>query len=404
MAIPILLAGVGKDELTDSTSRRALLDALTGLPATTTAMACMSIATLLETMGEVLEASESPGFFLVWDSVIPHCLASEQAASSTGPPDHLLSSLNNPCGRVTAALLRLLARSPLSRDGGIASPFADRLKRVLHSSEPGAFYGRVLIASRLYLLSWLDLAWTESELIPFFSWSRSTEAVGAWQGFLWTPRMGNRLFHALRTDFVEAFSHLGELGDMGENLLGLLVALALDAPDRMAPAETRGCLRTIDTMARRRIAWLLAKRLQATEENKRSDLWLDRVDPWLQEHWPLETQYADGDTSDMLGWAATFTGNAFPRAVATIRRLLAPSHGSLMTLRALDENLLASQFPEDSLVLIDCLLDQSEERQHIGELGRLLDAIEEAQPSLASDERFRRLRNLARRHGRSRGR
>jgi len=390
-----VLLSIGKDDLADDASRKRLLSMLCELPAGVAGQAHREVASLLEMLSERIEPSDADRFLSVWDKIISTCLGVRGEVFADGPPDHLTAAINSSAGGATRALLRLLGKMDLQRAGRIAPPFRDRLEVAIRSPEPGAFYARVLAASHLYLLSWLDLGWTQAELIPFLSWKDPLEAAGAWQGYLWSPRMDGKLFDAIRGDFVETFSHVKELGRMEEGLCGLLVSLALDAPGKMTAEETRQCLREMDTPSRRRVAWLLAKRLEATEEEKRPDLWRDRIDSWISQHWPVEADYVDGEVSERLAWAATLTGTAFPDAVATIQPLVSPARNPLLALQALRDSDLCDRFPDGCLRLLDRLLGAGEDRQFLRGLGSLLKSIRTARPALAATRAYVRLQELA---------
>jgi hypothetical protein len=392
-AVRVLLS-IGRDDLADGKSCRELLHMLCGLTAEASRRAHREIAALLDIVSEQVDPSAADVFLRVWDVILPSCLSVRDDVFVNGPPDYLSGAISSSSGRATHALLKLLGKTDLQRDGGIAAPFQGRLESVVRSREPGSFYGRILVASRLYLLSWLDIAWTKTELAPFLSWENTEEAAGAWQGYLWSPRMDGRLFEVIRADFVETFAHVDELRGMGESLSGLLVSLAIDAPERMTAEETRRCLRTMDSSSRQRVAWLLAKRLEATEVEKRADLWRDRIDPWLSQHWPVEEEFANGDVGDRLGWAATFAGDAFPGAVHTILPIVTATEDPLMTLSALGETDLTGRFPQECLQLVDRLLGPAEERRYLYGLGSVLTAIRAARPSLADTPPFLRLKEL----------
>lgn len=397
-AVSVLLTGIDRQELGEASNRRLVLHAVVKLPAHVLRQSIHELATVLRSCAENATSAEIDIILEVWTLLLPHCLAADDQAASSGPPDYLSRAINNPCGRITEALLRVLNVMQPKLNEGLSSDIASRLQAVIKSDHSAAIYGRVLISSRLYLLSWIDLPWTVREVTPLLSWANAREASAAWQGYLWGPQIDSRLFQAIRVSFFEAFAHMDELGGMEENLCGLLVSLGLDAPGLMQSAEVRGCFRSMGSRGRKQVAWLLAKRLQSTEEEKRQHLWNDRIDKWLREHWPPEKEYADAEVSDNLAWAATLAGAAYPEAVRTVVPLLTSTRRPLMSLHSLEETDRAKTAPEETLVLLDRLLVGGD-YDHLYGLGKLLSAIKDARPTLTRDSRFRRLWQLARAAG-----
>ncbi len=393
-AVQVLL-NIGREEVADKASQAELLEMLAEMPSAATRQGHREVATLLEILSDTIDVSALEQFFIVWDGVIEECLSTRDEAFRDGPPDYLTGAINSSSGRATHALLNLLPKTDLKRDAGVPPAFRLRLEFILRSTEPGAFYGSILVASRLYLLSWLDLHWTKNELTPRLSWRKPVEAAGVWQGYLWNPRMDGRLFEAIRADFVDAFSHVEAIGGLAENLCGLLVSLAIDAPNTMTADETRQCLRAMDSPSRQRVAWLLAKRLEATEVDKRAALWRDRIDAWIRTHWPIEADFADGEVSERLAWAATFSEDAFPEALVTILPFLTTTRDPLLTLSALDELDLCGRYPDECLQLLDRLLGDCEDRHYLHGLGALLRKIRSAKSTLVTAPPYQRLRELA---------
>jgi len=390
-----LLLNIRHEELADNTTHVELLRMLAGLPSVAAQQGYREVATILQVLSDRITSSSIDDVLCVWDSIIQTCLSTVDEVFGSGPPDHVTGAINSSSGRATQALFSLLGKTTLTRECGLVPPFRERLQLIVRSELPGAFYCRVLAASRLYLLTWLDLEWTKAELIPRLSWTDSVEAAGAWQGYLWNPGMDGRLFEAIRRDFVEAFSHVAELKEFSENLCDLLVSLALDAPGRMTPEETRQCLRAMGSPLRRRVAWLLAKRLEATDKEIRPTLWNDRIDSWISNHWPIENEFADGEVSDRLGWAATFAGSAFPKAVGTILPLVTPAKDPLLTLSAFEDLDLCRQYPDQCLRLLDALLGAGKQCSYLHGLGSALRAIRSARPSTANTPVYTRLKELA---------
>jgi len=91
------------------------------------------------------------------------------------------------------------------------------------------------------------------------------------------------------------------------------------------------------------------------------------------------------------------TKSRFPEAVHTVLPWLKTIEHSDYIVHRLSEAALCAPFPEPSLALLDAIIDEASWPAR--KLGSCLDAIEGAQPALATDQRFVRLRNYLRRRG-----
>ena len=63
-------------------------------------------------------------------------------------------------------------------------------------------------------------------------WKRyHDEALAAWTGFLWAPRLYLPLLAAIKPVFIETAGHFGELGEVAHQYATLLTYAALEAPE-----------------------------------------------------------------------------------------------------------------------------------------------------------------------------
>jgi|GEM_PF-3417741 len=389
-----VLLSLDEDHVPDDKSRASLLNTLDRILAARARPFHREIASLLKIISTQISRDLEDQFLSTWDALIPICLSSQEEIFVGDTDDHLSNAINSSAGLATHALLALLGRGDLERDAGIAEIFSERLELIIGSTDPGGFDCRVLAASRLYILSWVDFPWARDVLMPRLSWKEPREAAGAWQGYMWNPRIDARLFSAIKADFVETFSHLEELALVKRSLTGLLISVALDAPGNMSQEDTIKCLREMGSPSRRHAAWILAKRLEATEGAKRPELWQGRIGPWIRQHWPTEADYADGEMSDRLAWAATLSDTAFPVAVKQILPIVSSTSGHSIALRKLEQSDLCARFPSQCLQLLDKLLPEDADLHRASLLEQILMAIQSAQPELNQAPAFARLHEL----------
>ncbi|MBS0498780.1 MAG: SIR2 family protein [Proteobacteria bacterium] len=305
-------------------------------------------------------------------------------------------AINHPIGHITQALINLwLKRKPNDNDL-LPADIEPLFTQVCDARVDRFRHGRVLLGSRLIALFRVDRRWTERYLLPLFSWDNPTEAKAVWEGFLWSPRLYQPLLTTFKSQFLQSASHYAELGEHRQQFAAILTYAALGPTDGYLPEDFRSAIGALPQDGLEKSARSVSQALEGAAE-QREDYWRNRVLPFWQQVWPKSRDLATPRIAEYLTRLAIAARGEFPAAVAAVQDWLRPIEHPHYAVRLLQKSGLCSQFPADALVLLNAVIaDQQWAPQ---ELGRCLSEIEQAEPKLAQDTRYRRLREYARRRG-----
>lgn len=374
----------------------ALLDLLTQVPQAVLDALAGQLADLARTFVKEASGALRPRILAVWDQAV--CAAARQVPPAIAPA-RVDAAINHPMGILTEALFTLLHARELRAGCGLPPDVRERLERLLAvSDEPGRL-ARVIIGSRVVLLHQLDPEWTRRHVIPLFAWSDAGEAVGAWQGYLWSPTMTFDLWPDLRPHFLDAFGHLPAIGrEHGRNLASMLAAVAIEPGLALEPVEALSSLRRLDDDGRGTAAHWLAERLEGAGDQAAA-LWRERIGPWIQASWPKELPLRGPGTTRNLARATILARGAFPDAAKLVRQFLVPLRtDASLVLQALLESQHLKSSPAEALDMLS-LITPDDPEVWFGPLKECLSVIEAARPELATEPRFQRLRDIAERLG-----
>ena len=330
--------------------------------------------------------------------VLALALAAGTGMTRNGEPidQPITEAINHPVGHVTQALLNLwFKRNPNDNDllpTEIEPFFTDlcdlRVDRFRH--------GRVLLGSRLITFFRVDRTWTEQYLLPLFSWSNPVEAKAVWEGFLWSPRIYQPLLAALKSDFLVSANHYAELGKHRQQFAVFLTYAALGPTEGYTLEEFRSAIGALPQEGLEESAVALSQALEGAAD-QREDYWKNRIRPFWQYIWPKSRDLATPRIAESLTRLIIAARSEFPAALAAMQDWLQPIENPFYVVHLLHESGLCTQFPADSLHLLDSVIaDQQWAPQ---ELAECLNEIVEAVPQLAEDSLYRRLREYSRRRG-----
>src|SRR5208282_2659190 len=98
-------------------------------------------------------------------------------------------------------------------------------------------------------------AWTEEHVLPLFDWDLSVdEALGAWKGFLWSPRAYPRLMARLKRSFLATVTRYAALGEHASQYAGFLTYIALESRESFSWADLASATRQLPPEGLRRAA------------------------------------------------------------------------------------------------------------------------------------------------------
>jgi hypothetical protein len=304
-------------------------------------------------------------------------------------------AINHPVGQITQALLNLwFKREPNDNDTlpDDVEPFFTQLC----DTQVGQFrHGRVLLASRLISLFRVDRTWTETHLLPLFNWTcNPAEAKGAWEGFLWSPRLYQPLLIALKEQFLDTVNHYEQLGEHGQQFATFLTYAALDPVDTYTSQDFQAAIGALPQEGLHESAQALAQALEGAGE-QREEYWKNRILPFWQNIWPKSRELASNGISESLARLTIAARNEFPSALSIVMDWLQPVEYPDYIVHRIHESGLPERFPRDSLLLLTAILKDQPWLPR--ELGQCLDAISKAAPELLQDHRYQRLAEYFRR-------
>lgn len=300
-----------------------------------------------------------------------------------------------PTGLVAEALLRWLGKRSPTQGEGLPAEVRDHFTALCQQEEPAFQPGRIVLASRLNFLFWLDEEWTTRRLLPFFDWTgQAAEARGAWQGFLSASKLSRPPIERLKAQFLATAHHYHELDCWGESYDYLLTWVSLEAREAFPEGDLAEATKTIPTKARARMARMLVRFLQSAGD-RRAEYFRNRVLPYLKSSiWPKSEADFTPTIRERLSRLFVAAGEAFPEALAEFKDWLEPLAYSGTVIYALGKSGLCVQFPREALEFLARVVD---EQQHFPDnaLKSCLEQIAQKAPNLARDPRYLRLKRLA---------
>lgn len=306
--------------------------------------------------------------------------------------DPVGQAINHPVGRVTEALLNLWTAASLEDEQGLAPEFRSIFTELCDVRIGKFRHGRVLLATRGVTLFRVDREWAVQHLLPLFDWKRcQAEAHATWEGFLWAPRIYRPLMDVIKDSFLDTASYYGILGRHGEQYSALLTFAALDPGDTFSKQALARATEALPEEGLRYAAHALFRALEGAG-SQRAEHWQHRILPYLQKIWPKSIDRRTPAISTNLGSVCIAAQGSFPDAVAVLREWLLPPPYPGLLMHRLKKSELCRKFPEPALEFLDLIIGMKTPPSW--GLRGLLKEVRTAEPRLANDSRFHRLREL----------
>lgn len=308
-------------------------------------------------------------------------------------------AINNPVGHATEAILNWWYRTEPQVGSELPEPVKARLTRLANPTPQGFVHGRVIMAAHLRSLHSADPSWTANCLLPYFDWRiNPTEAQGAWEGYLWMPRITADLLDAFKPSFLETARHYNTLGEHDKQYASLLVVAALELQDHFTTGELRETFNALPKEGLAEAAKMLTRSL-GSAGSRRIDYWTHRVKPLIETVWPKSHDKRTGNESAALMELCVYAGSLFPEAFNLLKSMLVKTKNFYMPVKHFAESQLAKEYPLEALLLLSAIVDEAEQWPS-SELSTCLDQIISSNPEAGSSPSFRRLREYYDRHNR----
>ncbi|MYH15287.1 MAG: hypothetical protein F4149_08940 [Gammaproteobacteria bacterium] len=319
-------------------------------------------------------------------------------ADDIGANDPVSRAINHPVGIVTEALLGWAYRLPLEDGQGMPEEVKAIFTELCDARNDCLWHGRVVLARRTIPLFRVDQDWATQSLLPHFDWQRSVaDARGAWGGFLWSPRLYTPLMEVLKPAFLDTASHYAQLGERDQQYATLLTFAALDRGEVFTVAELARTTNSLPMNGLHNAAEALVRALEGAGD-QRVEYWNNRVAPYLRTIWPKNRDRASPLVAESFGHLCVAAQKAFPQAFAQIKDWLQPLEHPMYLVHQLNEAGVCKEFPEEALGLLSLVIDD-QTTWPTGDLDTCLQDIGTSEPSLATDQRYRRLKEYLLQHG-----
>jgi hypothetical protein len=322
-------------------------------------------------------------------------LRPESGMTSEGKPidEPVMEAINHPVGHVANALINFWFKSEPS-DGDL---LPEKLRPVFTAiSETGVErhrHGRVLLCTHAISFFRVDQAWSQQHLVPLFSWSNPEEAKSAWEGFLWSPRLYQPFFKAIKQDFLATAGRYDDLGKHKHQFATLLTYSSLEPMEGFNTGELRDAVAALPQEGLEDSARALSQALEGAAE-QREEYWKNRIVPFWRNIWPKSREHKTARISDSLANLALNAGTEFPAALDLVCDWLVPIEHPYGELLKLKEEAYCRKFPPQALRFLSAII--AEQQWIADELTKCLEEIADANPQLKRDHSYIRLTELCR--------
>ena len=233
--------------------------------------------------------------------------------------DPLTVAINHPVGHVAGALLRWWDWYRREKKRGIHGEVRELMSRICDVEEEKFVHGRVVLARSIVALFAEDEEWTVENLIPLFDWEGSeAEAVGAWSGFLNSPRGNPDLFGHLKKAFLEIRDHLAAFDeDYRDQFIRFLTIIGLSKSETISNDELHTIFKELDLQQLGIAAQTMSNAMEGAAD-KGATYWKQVWYPFFQAVWPKRIGKISQETAGRFAEVCVDAGEAFPHAVETL--------------------------------------------------------------------------------------
>jgi hypothetical protein len=311
--------------------------------------------------------------------------------------DAVSRAINHPIGHVTeAALLRWYSRSPKDLEGLPAD--VSQVLTLIARPEIQIFrHGRVLLGAHAIALYRVDSAWTKRNALPLFNWSISrSEAAGAWQGFLWTPRFYIPLISEMKSSFLDTANYFDELADFGRGYAGMLALAGLEPRGVFSASELRRALRLLSPEGLAKVAHAIYE-FQVAAGETRHEYWVNRTWPYIRNVWPKSTDKHSPEVAAAFARICVAAGSAFDQAFEQLKDWLIKEDYPGLIVAELKASGQCTKFPETALRLLAAVVGGKWPPTALAEC---MEQVRNAKPSLSASPEYVYLESLLKARGR----
>ena len=313
--------------------------------------------------------------------------------------DPTFAVLNEPPGQLAETLVHELNRRRVGKGSDLPPDLRKRFDGAIAWGGDAGLIAQCAFCMQLPFLDYVASGWVARRLVPLLQ-PNALNAFARWKARFRAHNLGSaNLFNGTKKGLLWTFDHADEESlSEGQVLLLLQAAYSKSTgePIDLSPSEAKDALGRSGPRAMASAARILR---QKADTDIPANHWTNVVKPVLIFVWPADDALQTEDTTARLVDLALQADDAFPDAVCTLRPFLIAAWTS-------DRNWhyetdfneagmeMLSRFPDAGLILLDSLIPADAGPARLNEL---LDRIETAKPAIRTDDRFLRLRGLAKR-------
>jgi hypothetical protein len=370
-------------------SWRCLASALERMPASVLQDIAYGVASWLEAVAGHWDCRHHAVFLQLCRNLL-----AQDYPDGTADGHPIAEATRHPTGKTTQALLQLWLGGGPGDGQRLPADLCEIFTPLCDTSNPKHRHARVVLCAHVIALFRVDERWTRAQLLPLFDWNdgvdTNAEARGAWEGFLFSPRLYRPLLVAIKSQFVAAARHYSELGVYRQNYTSFLTYAALDDECAFNEAELIQATHSLPSEALPDVVQVLVDSVESAGD-RRADRWRNRVKPYLDSIWPKSRQ-ASNLLAERLALLCVAAQDFFQEALTSVapwlQRLATPN----FVVHQLNKRGLCTRFPFDACRMLHTILHP--DRFPPTELRLCLDAMEAVQPGIANERCFRELREL----------
>ncbi|GGB68982.1 SIR2 family protein [Blastomonas aquatica] len=371
---------------------------ITGPDASIISMA-YTLANLIERRADAPRKRVFPTVLRLWDRLLP--LASQIDERDEQP--HELSDviLSHPLAILANALVRMQSNVPRAEGGGLTKRFRTRFNSLAKLGGRPGLIARAALIRELAFLHWLAPDWVDRYLFPILD-AGGEEAIDLMSVVsVSNAPQYSPLFNRLKPSIFQALEHDKTDGAARERLSGAVVSAAfavirMEDGFELSPVECRHALTRMPNSVLASMAWEICTILREIEETERAATWTNVIKRFLTDYWPNDVAARTTEVSDDLAKLPGLAGLAFEEAVDTVLGLIRPTkfYDLRNGLELCESNAPIATYPRTALRLIASVIDR--EAPPPSDLGDIVRDLLAADPTIASDPAFWRMRQLQR--------
>lgn len=229
--------------------------------------------------------------------------------------DLVTTAINHPIGLVTTALIEWLYSQKPEAMEGLRPIIKEYLSKICDTKNERLVNGRIVLAAHVVPLFKIDEDWTRSNLLPLFYWDQMPdEALGAWKGFLWSPRAYRPFIREVTDQLLNTFSHYDDLGDHKNQFISFITFTKLNNDDFLEDAKLKDAILKLPIDGIANIARDLGRAFNSVDE-QRCEYWNNRIKPFIRNIFPNTIKYKTEEVLQYMTKLCIDAGDCFEMVV-----------------------------------------------------------------------------------------